>query len=368
MGVLWRAFEDEEEFNLSTEFGYWKNITATLDWCEENYAVSIYVAEFWNSISNLLMIILPAIHLWRLMLKKYRTPPNSLESWRACMPYFSLLTVGIGSSLFHLTLKVEGQLVDEISMIFCSVPSIINLLTYDHEKWKKKPPIINPGRRRRIPSNFRKTNSPKFNINELLNRVETFLDKHEIETCLIIAYSYAIGSTILYWKYFNPIVQEISYGIMVLFGLYQSLIIMHRYYRWPLNDINFFHSKDNSTNRLSEQFVSKVNSHIRYLYKLLISSLVIYSLGFILWNVENFYCAELRSMRKDNHRTQLLNSEKTFQFSSINFIELLTQLHGWWHIFAGLGTYIFIQFTLEVRKIFLFIRYSPTSTILKKID
>ncbi|GFO35894.1 alkaline ceramidase 3 [Plakobranchus ocellatus] len=41
--------------------GYWGKQTATLDWCEDNYAVSYYVAEFWNTVSNALMLFSPAV-------------------------------------------------------------------------------------------------------------------------------------------------------------------------------------------------------------------------------------------------------------------------------------------------------------------
>ncbi|KAL4696909.1 hypothetical protein H8959_002607 [Pygathrix nigripes] len=39
--------------------GYWGPTTSTLDWCEENYSVTWYIAEFWNTVSNLIMIIPP---------------------------------------------------------------------------------------------------------------------------------------------------------------------------------------------------------------------------------------------------------------------------------------------------------------------
>ena len=43
----------------SDGMGYWGPPTSTLDWCETNYEVSFYIAEFWNTVTNLSMIIPP---------------------------------------------------------------------------------------------------------------------------------------------------------------------------------------------------------------------------------------------------------------------------------------------------------------------
>lgn len=90
--------------------GYWGPPTATLDWCEENYVVSVYVAEFWNTVSNVVMIVPPlygALHTLRSRLER-----------RYIAAFLGLAVVGIGSWWFHMTLLYHMQLLDELPMIY----------------------------------------------------------------------------------------------------------------------------------------------------------------------------------------------------------------------------------------------------------
>ncbi|XP_035521938.1 alkaline ceramidase 3 [Morone saxatilis] len=90
--------------------GYWGRPTSTLDWCEENYVISFYIAEFWNTVSNLIMILPPlcgAIQTFR----------DGLEFRYVCS-FLGLAAVGVGSWCFHMTLLYEMQLLDELPMIY----------------------------------------------------------------------------------------------------------------------------------------------------------------------------------------------------------------------------------------------------------
>ncbi|XP_014669330.1 PREDICTED: alkaline ceramidase 3-like [Priapulus caudatus] len=93
--------------------GFWGPPTSTLDWCESNYEVTYYVAEFWNTISNVVMIIPP-------VLAAYRSWKVDTEM-RVTLSYLALLCVGIGSWCFHMTLRYEMQLLDELPMIWGSI-------------------------------------------------------------------------------------------------------------------------------------------------------------------------------------------------------------------------------------------------------
>ena len=62
-----------------------------------------------------------------------------------------------------------------------------------------------------------------------------------------------------------------------------------------------------------------------------------YLFGFFLWNIDNIYCDNLKSIRSQMPYT----------------LTPLTQLHGWWHILAGYATHLHIQNSIHHRQLFL---------------
>ena len=89
--------------------GAWE-ATATMDWCESNYAWSFYIAEWWNTVSNLVMILLGLHGAVRVL--------QCGGEQRFMFAYLGLTVVGLGSCLFHMTLSLPMQFVDELSMLF----------------------------------------------------------------------------------------------------------------------------------------------------------------------------------------------------------------------------------------------------------
>ncbi|XP_064652291.1 alkaline ceramidase 2-like [Lineus longissimus] len=85
-------------------------MTSEMDWCEPNYAVTSYIAEFYNTISNLPLVILPIILI--ILNKEYSRRVS-------CGPnviWGLVITVGLGSTYFHGTLSRMGQLLDEVTI------------------------------------------------------------------------------------------------------------------------------------------------------------------------------------------------------------------------------------------------------------
>uniref|UniRef100_A0A669D2P3 Alkaline ceramidase n=1 Tax=Oreochromis niloticus TaxID=8128 RepID=A0A669D2P3_ORENI len=220
--------------------GYWGRPTSTLDWCEENYIVSFYIAEFWNTVSNLIMILPPiygAIQTFR----------DGLESRYICS-FLGLAAVGVGSWCFHMTLLYEMQLLDELPMIYSTC---VFVYSYSEAELRKK--------------------------------------------------------VYLQWK--EPVFHQVMYGALVACLVLRSIFIVTWVYPW----------------------------HKPLFY----TSLAIFLLGFLLWNIDNIFCDSLRASR------QTLPPG----------VGVVTQFHAWWHIFTGLGSYLHILFSLQIRSTYL--KYRP---------
>ncbi|CCK67873.1 alkaline dihydroceramidase KNAG_0A01840 [Huiozyma naganishii CBS 8797] len=111
--------------------------TAIIDWCEENYVVSKYVAEWSNTISNSMFLLTAAY-------STYCAYRNGLER-RFILIGLGFALVGVGSWLFHMTLKFRFQLLDELPMVYAtaipawSVFCEFNWSTYRYHTEKVSP-------------------------------------------------------------------------------------------------------------------------------------------------------------------------------------------------------------------------------------
>lgn len=86
--------------------------TSPVDWCEDNYTISPHIAEFFNTLSNVLFIVVPvgASRLW------HSYSRNVSRGVHAVWVLF--VVVGLSSAYFHATLSLLGQLLDELSILW----------------------------------------------------------------------------------------------------------------------------------------------------------------------------------------------------------------------------------------------------------
>jgi len=97
---------------------FWGPIDALHQFCEAKYAVSPWVAEFWNAFSSILTFVVVGVYA----LVRGR---GALD-WRLANIWIALISVGVGSFLFHATMRFSCEVLDELPMlflVFCGVVS-----------------------------------------------------------------------------------------------------------------------------------------------------------------------------------------------------------------------------------------------------
>ncbi|WWC95973.1 hypothetical protein V866_002840 [Kwoniella sp. B9012] len=108
MGAFDGAFDNLRGDQISS--GFWGEHTSTIDWCEKNYVHTPYIAETVNTLTNLPSILLGLYGFFSVL-------NNGLPK-RFAYCYLGLSLIGIGSFGFHMSLRWEWQLMDELPMIY----------------------------------------------------------------------------------------------------------------------------------------------------------------------------------------------------------------------------------------------------------
>lgn len=234
---------------------YWGPVTATIDWCEENYLFSPYIAEMINSLTNIAFVMLALQHLYSVI--------RNNHGWLYIYICIGFALVGVGSFLFHMSLLYEYQLMDELPMVYVTVLPLGYLLGLDRPEGTAK-------------------------YWHVATAVATAL----------FTYIY-----IFIWR--NPVFHQIYYAAINFGVIYLTITKIRKL--------------------ITEDQVRTLE------YKLLALAFGLFGLGFIIWNIDNEFCSPISDFRRN----------------VLGFpLGVLTEGHGWWHIFTGLGIYYFILYNL----------------------
>ncbi|KAE8354427.1 alkaline phytoceramidase [Aspergillus coremiiformis] len=106
----------------STRAPFWGPQTSYLNFCEEDYIVTRYIAEFINTLSSLVYVIYGIHGLVQLRHEK--------NAGSRAIAYCGLMGVGICSAGYHMTLKYHTQMSDELSMHLLTTPLVYRILSF----------------------------------------------------------------------------------------------------------------------------------------------------------------------------------------------------------------------------------------------
>ncbi|KAK3699210.1 hypothetical protein LTR37_016571 [Vermiconidia calcicola] len=108
----------------SAPLPFWGGVTSAVNFCEEDYIVTHFIAEFFNTLSSLAYIGYGYLGIQRV--KRQDISPFAAVN----LPYWGLIGVGIFSTIYHSTLKYHTQMADEMSMHLATGCVLIQLYTF----------------------------------------------------------------------------------------------------------------------------------------------------------------------------------------------------------------------------------------------
>jgi hypothetical protein len=280
-------------------------LPSSISWCEANYIISEYIAEFWNSLSGIALIMSGILYYYNN--KKWIKNNNEIKFEKITK---LLCVIGCGTILFHGSLLYVFQLLDEIPMILLVREYIYILLMLKTTK-------------KCISENTCK------NIIRFTNNIYEYI--------FMIMYSYILNKKlqiVLFHLTFK--ILEISL-LIILYNLSKSLNkIVYNEITKNYNELykppplQYLNNEDMIGALNIVQYNIKKYADLRKKIKRSIRiGFTFYSLSMFLWVLENRFC----------------NYTQKYQF------------HALWHVFSSIGVYYLndiIKYHIEINKFLMY--------------
>lgn len=269
-------------------------LPSTVDWCESNYLISDYIAEYWNTITGVCLMISGYMFYYNNQ-KWFYTTKYAIIFTRIIVLF---LLVGIGTILFHSTLLYPFQLLDEIPMILLAneyLSLLISLETFE----------------------------------------KIFKDDIKLRLKNLLFSSYKMISFIVFIYFVHPNLQILTFHttlkiseIAIIFVLYNLLdklnyVVYSQIYKNQdcikrqtmmtslYNRYQFNYVKESRLLQIAQEKIKKYIFLRAEMKKNIYNGIYVYSLSMVVWCLDNFFC---------------------------KYVETL-QLHSTWHILSSFGIY-----------------------------
>ena len=213
--------------------------------------------------------------------------------------YIGYFLVGIGSFMFHTTLKYPWQLVDELNMIYTTCLMAYASLSYSRPSAQ--------------------------------------------QIALGVFLTLFCGFITLYYHYLqDPTFHQNVYAALTLFIVLRSLYTMEYTLRPSLRksrEVDRLAKEKKDVPVLSkerQQFENDRDAAIlKQMWIFVGFGISVFLGGFAIWGLDNLYCSNLRRWRRQ------IGMPWGF------FLEG----HGWWHLMTGLGAYCYIVWGIHLRRV-----------------
>lgn len=285
---------------------------STVDWCEVNYNVTPFVAEFWNTVSGI------AILISAFLFKTYQLDRHSnfvkCEAISRLQKIVKLLyVVSVGTMLFHGTLLYPFQLLDELPMIMVSIEYIRALITLSTAKTNKQVSKYIGIIKRTI--EFSEVMVVVTSLVYFIDPMIQIISFHftlKVYECILVYILYMMNdqlNMIVYTNISKKHLYKDNTCTMSMIGLYSRNRHLEEFNK---TSHTRFEALTASQNDLKMYLVLKKNlqKHTKY-------GLMLYGGSIGIWVVENMLCEN--SLVGD-------------------YIKGM-QLHAFWHIFSSFGIY-----------------------------
>ncbi|KAI9374131.1 ceramidase [Aspergillus egyptiacus] len=232
----------------ATSDSFWGPQTSYLNFCEEDYVITRYVAEFINTLSSLIYCVFGLYGLNQLRKKGAASLSRSI-------PYYGLIGVGVCSGGYHMTLKYHTQMSDELSMHLLTTPLLYRILTFQ-----------------KSPQHTRLVGSILLALFTVVMVVHMVMDEF-----LLHAVTFGTAALLITIKTMQTIPQQI-------------------------HDLS-------------------IRANIRLIARF---GLFCFLFGYGVWLIDTWFCGHLSEAR-----------------NAVGLpLAFLFELHGWWHVFTGIGGYV----------------------------